>query len=485
MTINLTSLPYTYPVDGFTHTLVHRALNGWHNGGIVASGLDALYLIQHARAEHRDSARYADIQLLRQALALLAQSNPESANILQLRFLDNIKAEALANQLNLASSTFYERQKGAIEQLTTILCMMDRQARTERYVALEQKLARRQKLNPVGIDGRVAAISGRLTHDEDISIVSIEGIGGIGKTTIAAEVARHLLWHDLSWQKVAWVTARQVASPLDDGADTLPESALTVEELLEQLYRQLVMDTPLPDSLQGDRLLLTLESYLREHKTLVVIDNLETLVAVEGLLPTLHRLCNPSKFLLTSRQNFYTAGEIYHVQLDELDESAALALVRAEARANNLLEVVNAVDHELRPIYETVGGNPLALRLVVGQLHVFDLTHVLNDLKEARSQSAENLYTFIFRRAWDHLDEVARMLLIAMLLTSDEGDTLDELLTICAEELSGSELRVGLRRLVMLNLVDNRGNLFERRYAIHNLTRSFLHRQVKIWQEVV
>jgi len=472
-------------VDGLTHPLVHRALNGWHNGGIVDAGLDALYLIQHARTEHPDSARYADIQVLRQALTQLAQINPEFANILQLRFLDNIKAETLANQLNLASSTFYERQKSAIEQLTTILWTMDRQARAERYTGLEHKLARRQQLNPVGIDALVATISGQLTDDADIRIVSIEGIGGIGKTTVAAEVARHLLWHDLSWQNVAWVTARQVVSPLDGGANPLPASALTVEELLEQLYRQLVIDAPPPVGLHRDRLLLTLESYLRKHKTLVIIDNLETLVDVESLLPTLHRLCNPSKVLITSRQNFYTTREIYHVQLDELDEAEALALVRTAAHANNLMEVVTATDHDLRPIYETVGGNPLALRLVVGQLHVFDLTQVLNDLKEARSRSAENLYTFIFRRAWDHLDEVARMLLIAMLLISDEGDTLDELLAICAEDLSGSELRVALSRLVMLNLVDSRGNLFERRYAIHNLTRSFLHRQVKLWQEVV
>ncbi|MEZ4683771.1 MAG: hypothetical protein R2932_57135 [Caldilineaceae bacterium] len=116
---------------------------------------------------------------------------------------------------------------------------------------------------------------------------------------------------------------------------------------------------------------------------------------------------------------------------------------------------------------------------VVGQLHIFDLGQVLADLREARGQSAESLYTFIFRRAWDHLDQAARSLFIAMLLTSDEGDTLDDLLAICEAELSGRELRTGLKQLVMFNLVESRGGLLERRYTIHNLTR-FVFGTVKL-----
>jgi hypothetical protein len=36
--------------------------------------------------------------------------------------------------------------------------------------------------------------------------------------------------------------------------------------------------------------------------------------------------------------------------------------------------------------------------------------------------------------------------------------------------------------LVRLNLVDVRGDLQQRRYSIHNLTRTFLHEQVLRWQ---
>jgi DNA-binding MarR family transcriptional regulator len=45
-----------------------------------------------------------------------------------------------------------------------------------------------------------------------------------------------------------------------------------------------------------------------------------------------------------------------------------------------------------------------------------------------------------------------------------------------------AEVGDALDRLVALNLVDSRGDLNERRYAIHNLTRTFLQEQVAKWQ---
>ena len=429
---------------------------------------------------------------LNQALEELALNNSELAKILQMRFLDNSTAETVANKLNLSPSTFYERQKVAINEITAILGKMDLQTRQERYDTLERKLVRQQIGTPIGIDELVESLRAQLSQSDKGWIISIEGIGGIGKTTVAGQLVRELILHDVSWENVAWVTARQTDFPRNNESDsgTATQPVLTMDALLEQLYTQLIIETPLPgllsseqiESLSSEQILAALESYLCQHKCLIVIDNLETLADVEALLPVLRRLIKPSKFILTSRESFYSENDIYHKPLTELNEHDALQLVRAEAQSSNLMEVVSTTDAQLHSIYETVGGNPLALRLIVGQLHIFDLTQVLDDLKEARGQNAESLYTFIFRWAWDHLDEPARCLLIAMLLTSDYGDTLDELATICADDLASGTVQTGIKQLVMLNLVESRGGLFERRFTIHNLTRSFLHRQVKIWQ---
>ena len=53
--------------------------------------------------------------------------------------------------------------------------------------------------------------------------------------------------------------------------------------------------------------------------------------------------------------------------------------------------------------------------MVVGQTHVFDLETILADLSIAESKTTEDLYTFIYRRAWDVLNDPERELFLAFL----------------------------------------------------------------------
>ncbi|MCB0187505.1 MAG: hypothetical protein KDE31_24720, partial [Caldilineaceae bacterium] len=188
----------------------------------------------------------------------------------------------------------------------------------------------------------------------------------------------------------------------------------------------------------------------------------------------------PSKFILTSRENLYTEADIYQFPVSELSKENALALIRQEAAQRNLRQILAARDEELLPIFNTVGGNPLALRLVVGQTHTHGLTAILADLEAAHGEKAENLYHFIYRRAWEHLQETERRVLLAMPLVIAEGGNLAYLQA--TSRVEPEKLSTALDRLVALNLVDSSGTLQERRYSIHNLTRAFLHEQVIRWQ---
>ena len=55
----------------------------------------------------------------------------------------------------------------------------------------------------------------------------------------------------------------------------------------------------------------------------------------------------------------------------------------------------------LLQVYEVAGGNPLALKLLVGQMHVLALSRVVDDLREARGQKVEELYRYIYWRSWN------------------------------------------------------------------------------------
>ena len=150
-----------------------------------------------------------------------------------------------------------------------------------------------------------------------------------------------------------------------------------VTELLGQLA---------PEAASGllvfpERALSFLRSRLKHTPHLIVIDNLETVVDLEALAPTLFTLANPTKFVLTSRKRLVDESGVYLYPVPELSERDALTLVRQEAALRNLPEVARAADADLRPIFATVGGNPLALLLVVGLTHVHSLTVVLRNLR--------------------------------------------------------------------------------------------------------
>jgi hypothetical protein len=218
---------------------------------------------------------------------------------------------------------------------------------------------------------------------------------------------------------------------------------------------------------------------LKEYPHLIVVDNLETVADVAELLPLLRQLSNPSRFVLTSRQRFEIESGIYHFSIPELGERDALQLVRQEAMWANLSHLATAADQELQPIYETVGGNPLALRLIVGQTHAHRLSAILDDLRAARGQKSSNLYTFIFRRAWDSLDEGARKVWLCLPLLQGPHATLEELSAITT--LCERDVRTHLEILIQLNLVNCHGTLHNRYYSLHSLTRTFLQEQVAQW----
>ena len=133
----------------------------------------------------------------------------------------------------------------------------------------------------------------------------------------------------------------------------------------------------------------------------------------------------------------------------------------------------------------TVGGNPLALRLVVGQLHAHPLGQVLDDLHHARGQHATDIYAYIYRQAGRSWTRPSARVLLLMPLVVDAGGDFDYLVEMgVLGGLSPAEIGDGLEQLVSRNLVDSRGDLQQRRYSIHGLTRTFLQQEILGWHDV-
>lgn len=170
---------------------------------------------------------------------------------------------------------------------------------------------------------------------------------------------------------------------------------------------------------------------------------------------------------------------VCRVSVRELSKRDTRNMIRKEAELSNLPALAGSSDENLQPIYDLVGGHPLALRLIVGQTHIHPLDIVLANLEIARGESAQNLYTFIYRNAWESLDEAARRVFLATVFLSPKGDDIEQLAGISGIE-TDTIIRA-LNKLVCQNLVDALGDYRERIYRIHSLTRTFLRDDIGKW----
>ncbi|MEM7349146.1 MAG: hypothetical protein AAF485_33370, partial [Chloroflexota bacterium] len=143
------------------------------------------------------------------------------------------------------------------------------------------------------------------------------------------------------------------------------------------------------------------------------------------------------------------------------------------------MELSEVSSDTINQIYEVAGGNPLALKLIVGQVQVRSLGRVLDDFKSARGEPIEALYAYIYEKAWHLLDPNAQKILLIMPMVTSQGTTIDHLMKVT--ELTEAEVYRGLDLLTRLSLVHVGGSIQARRYGIHRLTETFLHEQVTKW----
>jgi len=454
---------------------VYQALKTWHEAYTEISPLAEMNLFQQEKQLGGGSNRQITNRILLKALDNLAKTHGAEADLLRRRFLDEVVVQLIANRFNIGTATVYRRQKEAIKELTRVLQAMDAASKKNRIIALENRIEATGYHKLIGVDDYLDSLQQVLLSPAPPWIVAINGMGGIGKTSLAHALAKRII-HTAAFDDFAWVSAQERALTMKGHIQPVENPALTLDDLIRKLLQQLEPETFKLFHLETADALTMLKKRLKEKSHLIVIDNLESVADMEALLPVLYSLAAPGKFLLTTRKSLYYESGVYHLHLPGLNKNQALSLVRQEAALRNRPPLLNASDEDLTPLYQAIGGNPLALRLVVGQTHIYALKTILDDLTQSKGEKTENLYTYIYRRAWNSLNEQTRLVFLAMPTVSPQGGDLDYFSAITHIPLL--QVRRALEYLVTLNLVDSVGGLVERRYTVHNLTRSFLQKQV-------
>lgn len=459
--------------EGFAKR-IHHALRAWH-ARHTDDALTDLLLAYQIRVEREGATpRLISNEILMDGLDRMKQVDEEAADLLQRRFLNRETALEVAHRRNLSEDVVFQRQRAAIAQLAQVIWGQELELRQRQVRQIEARLEPPTYSQLFGVAEKMAEVRARLESASEPWLVALEGLGGIGKTSLADALARELAC-EVHFREIGWISARRRLFRLSGDIETLANRPdLTLADMVDRLIDQFEL-MGLRRRSDADKL-AGLKDFLKSETCLVVIDNLETAADYRSLVPQLRRLVNPSKFLITTRYSLRDVSGVYILTLGQLSRDDTLALIRHEAETRGLQELADTPETELEQIHDVTGGNPLATKLLIGQVHTLSLPAALARFSAARGKPVKELLYFIYDAAWQTLNQDSRRVLQAMLLVTEEGGRLEQI--AAASELDKDNTATCLQRLVTLSLVNVGGSLQERRYSLHQLTQTFVAKRL-------
>jgi hypothetical protein len=457
---------------------LHHALRSYKHGSpraIPACLHDLLTVQSSLRAEH-DAVVAAVGRVLADAMRQLSEQSPAHHDLLQRHYVRRQTMVQIARERAISERSAYGQQRDALAALATILERADDELAASLYTRSRANLPPRTYSRLFGHTAEAQTLAAYLLERTSCWMLVVDGMGGTGKTSLVRSVLEQMI-EERAFRRLVWVMVHQraydgrtysesAAAPLDDAA------------LEYEIARQLGL--PALAGLARGECRQKLSAELGRFPTVIVVDNLERAEDTQALAASLTGLTRPSKVVLVSRHRV-DSYQACPITLRELSPAEALDFVRYHAWERHATAVLEAPDADLQRISDIADGNPLAIKLIIGQSFYRPLREVLTDLQRARGHTYD-FYHFIYKYSWDNLSQQARHLLIHFPLMSPHGASWPHLAAVCGAPPDDPGARRAMDELVTVSLVHMSASS-EAVYSIHRLTEYFLLSDIiKRWQ---
>lgn len=302
-----------------------------------------------------------------------------------------------------------------------------------------------------------------LAPESGAHLIMVDGIGGVGKTALVVKAAYHCLQlsrggatdpYEPLFDVIIFVSAKQqFLTPAGIWARSHVPNTLSA--IFREMAQVLGVDIAraAPEEQPG-----LIRHALGRQRTLLIIDNLETVEDKDRVLAFLYDLSPAVKAVITTReQRFYTP-----IQLECLPEDDGIQLIQHEAEKQEV--TINYED--VQSLYKRTDGIPAAIIYAVGQLAAGrDLANVLIRLADYEGDVAR----FFFQDSVAPLrGQPAHKLLMAIAMFTRRP--LCKLAQIVAgtngDPRSTNEAEVQLQQLSLVRKRDQH-------FVMHPLTREY------------
>lgn len=324
----------------------------------------------------------------------------------------------------------------------------------------------------IGRDDTLQEILKRLESEEEPKVLSIVGIGGLGKTALCHRLV-DCAYQAKIFSKIAWIRAKIYQYQTDSlgQPQSCRDSYLTPEDALKDIGKELKLPNWILQD--PDRIRSEIARVLSLSRWLIVIDGLEDTESPGMLATELSSLLGKSRLIFTSRQ--LTDTNIFEYKLTKLGREISREFIQVISQEKYLPSqnpIFMASDSQIQSILKITDGMPLAMKLLVSQAAILDLDRIIERLQSVSEE--QKLYNYLFEDSWKQL-------------RSEQATNAQKLLIYLAHRprpvlikhlydlggLSKRDVDEAIKKLITLSLVDISSGIGNKKASLHSFTARY------------